>query len=225
VTGEATWHRLEHAGYSADLPIWREIAAEWGPELTEVGAGCGRVSFDLARHGFPVQALERSPALTSALRAAVPPELPLEVFEADVADRSAPSFPVHGLIIFPLLVTELICAQVGLEPGLEAIARFIPDSAKAAFSISGRRRKGRAYFQLPVEAAEVPVSQVLSVSITSSEVELKHMRVDRHGSDISGEKLVQLSATDLAGALSREPIQEWKISATARSAEGLVVLF
>ena len=225
MTSEATWHRLEHAGYSSDLPVWRQIAASWGPEVTEVGAGCGRVSLDLAKHGFTVQALERSAVLVSALRAAVPPDSRLEAIEADVVGEPSPPSPSQTLIIFPLLVAELICAQVGIRPGLDAIARFIPPAARAAFSISGPRPKGKASFQIPVESPELPVSHVLGVDISSSGIELEHMRLDRSGSQISNETLVTLVPSDLARALARDPIQEWRIPATALAAEGRVVLF
>lgn len=63
------WHDLECGLYSADLPLWRELAAEHpdGPIL-DIGAGSGRVALDLAITGREVIALDRDPELLAALR-------------------------------------------------------------------------------------------------------------------------------------------------------------
>jgi SAM-dependent methyltransferase len=64
------WHDLECGLYTADLELWRELAdahAAHGEPVLEVGAGTGRVSLDLARHGHAVTALERDPILLAAL--------------------------------------------------------------------------------------------------------------------------------------------------------------
>ncbi len=64
------WHDLECGLYTADLELWRELAdrnAAEGAPVLEIGAGTGRVSLDLARHGHAVTAVERDPALLAAL--------------------------------------------------------------------------------------------------------------------------------------------------------------
>jgi SAM-dependent methyltransferase len=64
------WHDLECGLYTADLELWRELVdanAAAGEAVLEIGAGTGRVSLDLARHGHPVTALERDPVLLRAL--------------------------------------------------------------------------------------------------------------------------------------------------------------
>ena len=87
---EVVWHDLECGRYLADLPLWRELAESsrrgtldapesraggWNREhdwehvaILDVGAGTGRVAFDLARAGHCVSALERDPALLAELR-------------------------------------------------------------------------------------------------------------------------------------------------------------
>ena len=52
------WHDLECGGYDVDLPLWRELAAEAGGPVLDVGAGTGRVALDLARRGVAVTALD-----------------------------------------------------------------------------------------------------------------------------------------------------------------------
>jgi SAM-dependent methyltransferase len=61
------WQDIECGGYSADLPLWRELAEEASGPVLDVGAGCGRVAVDLARHGHDVIALELDEELLGAL--------------------------------------------------------------------------------------------------------------------------------------------------------------
>src|SRR5207237_6223944 len=70
VMGEAetvVWHDLECGGYTADLALWRELAAAAGGAVLELGAGTGRVAVDLARRGHEVIALDLDPSLLAAL--------------------------------------------------------------------------------------------------------------------------------------------------------------
>jgi SAM-dependent methyltransferase len=68
-THEVRWHDLECGGYDADLPLWRELAAQARGPVLDVGAGTGRVALDLARAGHTVTALDRDAGLLAALRA------------------------------------------------------------------------------------------------------------------------------------------------------------
>ncbi len=61
------WHDLECGCYTADLPLWRELADPAGAVL-DIGAGTGRVALDLARAGHRVTALDLDADLLEALR-------------------------------------------------------------------------------------------------------------------------------------------------------------
>ena len=61
------WHDLECGGYDVDLPLWRELAAEAGGPVLDVGAGTGRTSLDLARRGAEVTALDVEEPLLAEL--------------------------------------------------------------------------------------------------------------------------------------------------------------
>jgi SAM-dependent methyltransferase len=61
------WHDLECGSYGEDLPLWRELVAEYGDPVLDVGAGTGRVALDLTRAGYRVTALDRDPELLAAL--------------------------------------------------------------------------------------------------------------------------------------------------------------
>jgi SAM-dependent methyltransferase len=65
----AVWHDLECGSYTADLPLWRELAGAPGERaVLDIGAGTGRVALDLAHQGHHVTAVDRDAALLVALR-------------------------------------------------------------------------------------------------------------------------------------------------------------
>jgi SAM-dependent methyltransferase len=61
------WHDLECGSYTADLPLWRTLAAEQGDPVLEIGAGTGRVAIDLARRGHRVTAVDNDAGLLAEL--------------------------------------------------------------------------------------------------------------------------------------------------------------
>ena len=61
------WHDVECGSYTADLPLWRELADEAGGPVLDVGAGTGRVALDLAARRAAVVALDHEPVLLAAL--------------------------------------------------------------------------------------------------------------------------------------------------------------
>jgi SAM-dependent methyltransferase len=117
------WHDLECGCYTADLPMWRELAAAHrATAILDIGAGTGRVALDLAEQGHQVIALERDDVLARELsrRAA---GLPIDVLCADACDFSLAT-PV-ALCIVPMQTIHLLddraaflrCARAALVPG------------------------------------------------------------------------------------------------------------
>jgi SAM-dependent methyltransferase len=126
--GAAIWHDVECASYEADLPLWRELAAETGGPILDLGCGTGRVALDLAAHGHEVTGIDSEPAFTAAL-AARARERGLRV-RAETGD--ARSFALAGrafaLAVAPMQVAQLLggregrmgmlaCAREHLKPG------------------------------------------------------------------------------------------------------------
>jgi len=112
------WHDVECGGYTADLPLWRELAeAEAGPVL-DVGAGAGRVALDLARHGHDVTALDLDGELLAELAArAEAAGVEVRTEQADAAGFEL-SGPLFGLIVVPMQTIQLL-------PGRSARAAFL----------------------------------------------------------------------------------------------------
>jgi SAM-dependent methyltransferase len=126
---DVIWHDVECGSYAADLPLWRELAAAAGGPVLDVGAGTGRVSVDLHRHGFDVHALDVDPALLEALRDRAPG---VPVHAADARDFALDTR--FALILVPMQTLQLLagprdreaflrCARRHLDPGgLVAVA-------------------------------------------------------------------------------------------------------
>jgi SAM-dependent methyltransferase len=124
-TLEVVWHDLENGSYAEDLGLWRDLATVHGGPVLDVGAGTGRVTLDLARHGHAVVALDRNPTLLAALRERAG-RLPVSAVEADArAFDLGRRFP---LIIVPMQTIQLLggpepragflaCARAHLAPG------------------------------------------------------------------------------------------------------------
>jgi SAM-dependent methyltransferase len=130
-TLEIMWHDLENGSYAEDLGLWRDLATIHGGPVLDVGAGTGRVTLDLARHGHTVVALDQNATLLAALRERAG-RLPVSVVEADArAFDLGRRFP---LILVPMQTIQLLggpeprtrflaCARAHLEPaGVVAVA-------------------------------------------------------------------------------------------------------
>jgi SAM-dependent methyltransferase len=65
---ELIWHEVECGDYTADLPLWEELADETSKPIMELGCGAGRVTLHLARRrGLLVIGLERNRELVEAV--------------------------------------------------------------------------------------------------------------------------------------------------------------
>ncbi len=108
---EVVWHDLECGAYRADLALWRELAADAGEPILDVGAGAGRVTLELARAGHSVTALDSAPALLAALRDRAG-GLAVESVQAD-----ARSFELerkdYALCIVPMQTIQLLGGATG----------------------------------------------------------------------------------------------------------------
>jgi SAM-dependent methyltransferase len=106
----AIWQQVEFGAYTADLPIWRELAAAAEGPVLELGSGAGRVTLDLAEARQEVIAVERDPRLAAQLKASARDRgLKLSVVEADLAapaDLRVRDTP--GVAVGPLHVIQVL---------------------------------------------------------------------------------------------------------------------
>jgi SAM-dependent methyltransferase len=129
-SARVVWHDVECGRYSADLPLWHELAAgERGPIL-DVGAGTGRVALDLARAGHDVTALDREPELLAALTARAT-GLSIATVVADASDFALDRR--FGLVIVPMQTVQLLPARAGF---LAAARRHLLPGGLLALAIT-----------------------------------------------------------------------------------------
>ena len=122
------WHDVEHSAYEADLPLWRELAAEVGGRVLDLGAGTGRVAIDLAAHGHEVVALDTDPVLLAAL-ADREPRVTTVTADARDFDLGA-TFP---LVLAPMQLIQIIGGPESRAAMLERVhAHLEPNGTFAA---------------------------------------------------------------------------------------------
>jgi SAM-dependent methyltransferase len=137
-TGEAVWHDIECGAYSADLPVWRELAAMAGRtgepcRVLELGCGTGRVSLDLAGAGCQVTALDSDAELVAELRARARERAnPVTTVVADA--RSFQLGASFDLVIAPMQLAQLLTAQERQEM-LACTARHLGPGRRAALAL------------------------------------------------------------------------------------------
>jgi SAM-dependent methyltransferase len=103
------WHDLECGAYTADLPLWREIAEREDGPILDVGAGTGRVARDLSARGHDVTALDLDEGLLGSLSAR-DPNVDAVVGDArdfDLGERR------YGLILAPMQTVQLLGGRDG----------------------------------------------------------------------------------------------------------------
>ncbi|HEU4657060.1 MAG TPA: class I SAM-dependent methyltransferase [Capillimicrobium sp.] len=117
------WHDVECGSYDVDLPLWRELAAEAGGPILDVGAGTGRVTLDLARRGHEVIALDADAELVAELRERAA-GLPVTAVHADARDFDLGRRV--ALVIVPMQTIQLLGGPAGRAGFLRSAARHLP---------------------------------------------------------------------------------------------------
>jgi SAM-dependent methyltransferase len=169
MTGAAAiWHDVECGSYSADLPLWEELAEEHGGPILELGCGTGRVALHMARRGHEVLGLDREQELLDVLGERAE-GLDLSTVCADARNFELPQ-PV-GLVFAPTHLLQLLpdrserseclwSVAAALRPGGLLAATIIeempePDGAPPPLP-DVREVDGWVYSSLAVEAAVGP---------------------------------------------------------------------
>jgi len=120
----AIWHDIECGAYSADLPLWEELATERGGPILDLGCGTGRVMLHLARRGHEVWGLDSEPSFVE------------ELSNASVGD--ARLFKLLGsfrLIVAPMQLVQLFSGPEERLECLRCVASHLGPGGLAAFAI------------------------------------------------------------------------------------------
>ena len=129
------WHDVECGGYDADLPLWRELAAQAGGPVLDLGAGTGRVALDLAAAGHEVTALDSDAELLDelALRAR---ERGLEVAVVRADARSLGRIGPFALVLAPMQFMQIVGGAPGRAEVLAGVAACLDRGATFAAAIA-----------------------------------------------------------------------------------------
>jgi SAM-dependent methyltransferase len=180
----AIWQDVEFGSYTADLPLWAELAKAAGGPVLELGAGSGRVSLHLAREGAEAIALDRDPELLAALeRRAEGGDVKVETMHADLASPAQISPPAEPwLVIAPLHVIQTL--EVGERLSLVGALRdLISPGAVLAVALvdeSTLLRSGTAAAQILPDMREldgwVYSSEPLWVQVDDAMLRVRRIR-------------------------------------------------
>jgi SAM-dependent methyltransferase len=131
----AVWHDVECAAYTADLELWRELAAAADGPVLDLGCGTGRVALDLAERGYDVTGLDSDPALVEELRRRARDRgLRVEAVAGDA--RSFALDRAFALVISPMQVVQLLGGPAGRARMLDAVHRHLDPGAVLAAALA-----------------------------------------------------------------------------------------
>jgi SAM-dependent methyltransferase len=129
------WHDAECASYSADLDLWRELAAAAAGPLLDIGCGTGRVALDLASRGHEVTALDVDRGLVDELaRRARQRGLRIDCVLEDA--RSLELGRRFALALAPMQVVQLLGGHQGRAKLLARVRDHLEPGALFAAAVA-----------------------------------------------------------------------------------------
>lgn len=175
---ELVWHEVECGGYSADLPLWEELAAQTHKPIMELGCGAGRVTLHLAeKTGLLVIGLDNNRKLVEAIWERGHGTT-ADAEQADIRGFE-PMATRFSLVIAPMQVMQLLSDSQERVACLSCVTESMLPGARAAFAIveqmpdlpppgtsapplpDVREIEGWIYSSLPLEPVALPEAILL----------------------------------------------------------------
>jgi SAM-dependent methyltransferase len=129
------WHDVECGSYSADLPLWRELADRSEGPVLDLGCGTGRVALYLAERGHEVTGVDVEPQFVDELRRrARARALSVTVVLGDVRElRLEGSF---ALALAPMQLLQILGGPSGRRAMLRGVGRYLAPGGRFAAAIT-----------------------------------------------------------------------------------------
>jgi SAM-dependent methyltransferase len=213
------WHDLECGRYTADLPLWRELAADCDGPILDLGAGTGRVALDLAGAGHEVVALDLDPLLLAALRErAGAAGLAVETLQADARELTA-ALDGHtfALVLAPMQTIQLLGGADGRAAMLRSVLAHLLPSGLLACALAD------AMEGFDAEHTELPLPDVLEQDGWVYASQPVAVRPDADGTTI--ERIRQTVSPQGARTAEADSIRLDKLDGDDLEAEGVALGF
>jgi SAM-dependent methyltransferase len=147
----AIWHDIECGAYTADLPLWEELAA--GATVLDVGAGTGRVALRLAQAGCAVTALDVDAGLLAVLTARARADgLDIQTVVADAAEFELDAR--FALVAVPMQTIQLLSDAAARAGFFASARRVLAPGGLVALAIAAELETFEGDFLPPPDVGE-----------------------------------------------------------------------
>ncbi len=226
------WHDVECGAYTADLPLWEELASEAAGGILDLGCGTGRVALHLAKRGHSVTGLDLDAELVAAFNERASGSAHAVAGDARDFDLEGD----FGLMLAPMQLLQLFDGADERVACLRCVAAHLATDGRAAFAIvesmpevvedayplpDTREVNGWVYSSLPLgarrDAGAIAVSRLRQTVSPTGEL----------SEDVDEVRLLLLSAEDLeaeARTAGLRPAGQHAIDATDDHVGSTVVL-
>jgi SAM-dependent methyltransferase len=126
---------VECASYAADLPLWRELAADADGPVLDIGCGTGRVALVLAAGGHELTALDSDAELVAELAS----RARARGLRVDTLAADARTFALgrrFRLALAPMQVVQLLGGRPGRRALLERVRAHLEPGGRFAAALA-----------------------------------------------------------------------------------------
>jgi len=128
------WHDLECGAYTADLPLWSELAGEAAGPVLDLGCGTGRVTLHLADEGHEVVGVDREPAFVETLNErAARASVDAKGVVGDVRELALDGS--FALAVAPMQLLQILAGEEERRACLSSVARHIQPGGRVAVAL------------------------------------------------------------------------------------------